>query len=321
MNIRSTLLLLAALGTWAGLASAADVARPRLTGIAHAAFYVDDMPGAIAFYNEFLGFATPYTLPMASGGELVWIKINERQSVELFPGTPAARGGDRLVHIAIETDDADALRLYLKAKGFQVPDQTPVGKSGNKNFTIRDPDGNGVEFVEYLPTGWTAREKGKFLPEGRISKRMPHVGIKVGDLDAAMRFYRDVLGFREIYRQSADGNTLSWVNLQVPDGEDYVEFMLFSQPPSVSQLHTMHHICLEVEDIMAAHRVLQTRPLPAGCQHPTRMKLGKNGRWQINCFDPDGTRVEVMEPDTFNGQPIPPSDAPPPVARPRVARQ
>ena len=299
-------------------ASAEEARRPRVTGIAHAAFYVDDMKEAVAFYTEFLGYEVPYTLPLPSGGELVWIKINDRQSVELFPGAAVAKGSDRLSHIAIETDDADAMRLYLQAKGFKVPDKTPVGKSGNKNFTISDPDGNRVEIVEYLPTGWTAREIGKFQSGPRVSTKLRHVGVKVGDLDSAMAFYGEVLGFKEIYRQSADGNVLSWVNMQAPDGDEYIEFMLYDQAPGAPQLLSMHHICLEVEDILQTHRVLQGRPLPKSCKHPTGMKLGKNGRWQINCFDPDGSRVEVMEPDTFNGEPIPPSPAPPPGTKARV---
>jgi catechol 2,3-dioxygenase-like lactoylglutathione lyase family enzyme len=305
------LLLLAAFVGLVAAGRAAEARRPKVTGLAHAAFFVSDMNKAVAFYTEFLGFATPYSLPMPSGGELVWIKINERQSIELFPPSAAA-GTDRLSHIAFETEDADAMRLYLKSKGIAVPETTPVGKSGNKNFTISDPDGNRVEIVEYLPTSWTAREKGKFLPESRISTRMPHVGIKVGRLDPAMAFYRDLFGLKEIYRQSADGNTLSWVNLQVPDGEDYIEFMLYDRPPSATQLLTMHHVCLEVDDIMATHRQLASRTLPPGCQAPTGMKLGKNGRWQINCYDPDGSRVEVMEPNTYNGEKIAPSHAPPP---------
>ena len=108
--------------------------------------------------------------------------------------------------------------------------------------------------------------------------------------------------------------------MQVPDGDEYIEFMLYGDPPSRDRLRSMHHICLEVNDIMAAHRTLETRSLPASCRHPTGMKLGKNGRWQINYFDPDGTRVEIMEPDTFNGESIPESDAPPPRASVVAAR-
>jgi len=313
VNTRAFLVLsLAGLTTWTSAGLAQEVRRPRVLGLAHAAFYVEDMKEAVAFYTQFFGYESPYSMPLPSGGELVWIKINDRQSVELFPGTASTPGSDRLAHIAIETDDADAMRLYLQSKGIKVPDKTPVGKSGNKNFMISDPDGNRVEIVEYQPTGWTAREIGKFQPAGRVSTKMKHVGIKVARLDAAMAFYGDLLGFKEIYRQSADGNTLSWVNMQAPDGDEYIEFMLHDQPPTAQQLLTMHHICLEVDDIMAAHRLLKDRPLPKSCKHPTGMKLGKNGRWQINCYDSDGSRVEVMEPDTFNGVPIPPSNAPPP---------
>lgn len=315
MIIFRTILLVGTVAMLAGCGKANDVARPRILAIAHVAFYVDDMAKAVDYYTDYLGYATPYSMPLSSGGELIWIKINDLQSVELFPGAAVAQGSDRLNHISIETDDADAMRLYLKSKGFEVPEKTPVGTSGNKNFSIFDPDGNKVEIVEHLPTGWTIRETGNFMPSNRISTRLQHVGIKVGHLDSALEFYEDILGFKEIYRQSSNGEVLSWVNMQVPDGDDYIEFMLYDEPPTIERLHTLHHICLEVDDIMAAHRELETRSLPTGCRSPTGMKLGKNGRWQINTFDPDGTRVEIMEPDTYNGEPIPVSDALPPVGR------
>ena len=44
------------------------------------------------------------------------------------------------------------------------------------------------------------------------------------------------------------------------------------------------------------------------------MRIGTNGKRQINLYDPDGTRVEVMEPGTADGKPVPPSDAPPPTS-------
>jgi lactoylglutathione lyase len=42
------------------------------------------------------------------------------------------------------------------------------------------------------------------------------------------------------------------------------------------------------------------------------MKTGVNGKRQINYYDPDGTRVEIMEPTTADGKPVPPSTATPP---------
>jgi catechol 2,3-dioxygenase-like lactoylglutathione lyase family enzyme len=281
--------------------------RPRITGISHAAFYVSDMAKARAFYEGFLGYQSPYAIPRKDPKEqLVWIKINDRQSVEIFT--------DRLYHIAIETDDAEGMRLYLQSKGVAVPPKTGIGKIGNKNYFVKDPNGNTVEIVEYLPDGWTMREKGKFLPDTRIAQRMSHVGVMVGQFDASLKFYGEILGFKDIWRGSTSGRTLNWVNMRVPDGEDYVEFMLYDKYPGTDRLKTMHHICLEVPDVEKAGALLKTRALPAGSKPPTEMKAGTNGKRQINYYDPDGTRVEIMEPGTFDGKPRPPATVPPPIA-------
>ncbi len=298
-----------------GLAAATSAPpRPRIVGISHAAFFVSDMARARAFYEGFLGFESPYSIPRKNPGEhLVWIKINDRQSVELFPGSEVAPDADRLFHIAIEVEDAETMRLYLQSKGVAVPPATPLGKIGNRNFTIKDPNGNGVEIVEYAPDGWTMRERGKFMPDTRVSRRMSHVGVMVGEFDASMRFYGELLGFQEIWRGSSGGKVLNWVNMRVPDGEDYVEFMLFDKYPSTDRLRTMHHICLEVPDIEQAAAMLAARTYPAGNKPATEMKVGVNGKRQINFYDVDGTRVEIMEPNTHDGKPRPPAKAPPPV--------
>lgn len=294
--------------------------RPRITGISHAAFYVSDMAKARAFYEGFLGFASPFSFPGRNPNEqVVWIKINDRQAVELLPGSEVAPDADRLSHLAVETDDAEAMRVYLHAKGVEVPPQADTGPSGNRNYFVKDPNGNTVEIVEYLPDSGTMREKGKFLPDTRIAQRMSHVGVMVGELDASMKFYGDILGFQETWRGSAGGQTLSWVNLRVPDGEDYVEFMLYEKFPSVDRLRTMHHICLEVPDGEKAAAILAARPYPEGSKRTTELKVGVNGKRQINTYDVDGTRVELMEPATHDGKPRPPSTAPAPKGEPNPA--
>src|SRR5262249_29183810 len=145
------------------------------------------------------------------GGELVWIKINDRQSVELFPGSEVAPHADRLYHIALEVEDAEAMRVYLASKGVKVPDKGEVGKIGNKNYFIHDPNGNIVEIVQYMPDGWTMKAQGKFLPDTRISLHMRHVGVMVGQLDESLHFYGDILGFKEIWRGSSGTKYLNWV--------------------------------------------------------------------------------------------------------------
>jgi catechol 2,3-dioxygenase-like lactoylglutathione lyase family enzyme len=319
-----SLLLISTLFSALGLAARAadempapNPPRPHILGISHAAFYVSDMAKARAFYEGFLGFASPFSIPRKDPTQqLVWIKINDHQTIELFPGSEVAADAPRLYHIALEVDDAEAMRVYLQSKGVTVPAKVGVGKIGNKNYFIKDPNGNTVEIVEYLADGWTMREKGKFLPDTRVSVHMPHVGIMVGQLDASLKFYGDILGFRETWRGSKNSKVLNWVNLQVPDGKDYIEFMLYSGTPSLDRVHTMEHICLEVTDVAKTGEILKGRPLPEGCKPPTPIATGVNGKRQINYYDPDGTRVEVMEPVTADGKPVPPSTATPPAPEP-----
>lgn len=295
----------------AALAQAQEPARPRILGIAHIALHVSDIGKSRAFYKEFLGFDEPFSLDNPDGSlTLTFIKINDDQYIELFPGLdPAA---DRLHHIAFQTDDAGRMRVYLAAHGVKVPDHVPKGRIGNLNFNIQDPDGHTVEIVEYAAGGWSRRENGKFMPAARISKHILHVGILVGDLDAAMRFYGSILGFQEIWRGSSDGKILSWVNLRVPDGGDYIEFMLYRDLPAADRRGVQHHLCLETPDVNAALAILDRRQYRATYGRPLEPRTGINRRRQLNLFDPDGTRAELMEPATVDGKPVPSSAAQPP---------
>ena len=103
-------------------------------------------------------------------------------------------------HISFSTDDANAMRLYLASEGVKVPEKVGKGRIGNSNFNITDPDGHTVEIVQYEPDGWTRQNKGKFLPDTRISDHMAHLGVLVGDLDASTKFYHGILGFNEFWR-------------------------------------------------------------------------------------------------------------------------
>jgi lactoylglutathione lyase len=120
-----------------------------------------------------------------------------------------------------------------------------------------------------------------------------------------------LLGCKEIWRGSKNGKTLSWVNMQVPDGKDYIELMLYDEFPT-ARLGTLNHIALEVPDIEKAKADLETRPARRNYTRPMEISTGVNRKRQMNLYDPDGTRSELMEPNTVDGKPTPPSDAPPP---------
>jgi hypothetical protein len=67
-----------------------------------------------------------------------------------------------------------------------------------------------------------------------------------------------------------------------------------------------------VPDIEKAVAILENRRAATGYTKPIEIKTGKNGKRQANLYDPDLTRVELMEPNTFDGKPVPSSAAPPP---------
>jgi catechol 2,3-dioxygenase-like lactoylglutathione lyase family enzyme len=297
--------------SFAGSIAGNDVRRPRVLGLSHMALFVSDLKKARAFYEDFLGYEEPYVLKREDGSDrIVFIKINDNQYIELFAENPKQEG--HLNHIAFFTDSAQGLREYLASRGIKVPDKVTKGRIGNSNFNIVDPDGHTVEIVQYEPDSWTRREKGKFMPETRVSTRMAHVGVTVGALEASLKFYRDVLGFQEFWRGTSSGTELSWVNMRVPDGDDYLELMLYSKPPDAGQMGTKNHICLFTPDIKKAVAMLESRPERKNYNKPIEIRVGKNGKRQVNLFDPDGTRIELMEPNTVDGKAVPSSTAPPP---------
>jgi lactoylglutathione lyase len=290
---------------------AAEPAHPRVTGLSHVAFWVHDMDQSRRFYKDFLGFDEPYSLTNLDGTPvIIFIKINDRQVIELFPEHET--DGDRLYHISLETDDAEAMRLWLASKGVKAPDKSAKVRIGNLSFNVLDPDDHAVEIVQYMPDGWTVREKGKFMPDTRISKRMMHTGILVGNLDASLKFYRDILGGTEIWRGGQTNKPLSWVNVKLANSPDYIELMLYETLPEPDQRGGAHHICLEVADADKTLAILKQRAERCGYTRPIEIRTGINRKRQINVFDPDGTRVELMELNTVDGIPAPSSTAPPP---------
>lgn len=303
-----------ALGAVLSLHAADAKMRPRIVGIAEVSLFVHDLEKSRAFYKEFLGFDEPYALKRADGSvSQSWIKISDRQTIELVP--EQAAGTDRLNRIALQVDDAAAMRRYLADRGVKTPDGISRGKTGDTNFLVRDPDDHVVEFVQYAPDGWRWREQGKFLPESRVSTRISHVGLLVGDLEVGLTFFRGILGGTETWRGGANPNVLTWVNVKLPEREDYLEFILYAALPAPNKRGGTHHLCLEVPNVEKTKATLMARAARIGYTREIEIKTGINRRRQINLFDPDGTRVEVMEPNTVDGRPVPSSTARPPSSR------
>ncbi len=280
------------------------VPRPPIVGIAHIGLKTADLSAARQFYGSVLGLQEPFTVDRPTDGlMLTYFKVNDHQYIEVFPSLlsplPGGEGSgvrvsateDRLSHIAFETTDTRQLRDYLSTHGIAVPPSLRPGLDGNLSFTVKDPDGHSVEFVQYLPGSLHNQNFGKFLPDNRISQHMIHVGVTVQDRAAADRFYKDILGFREMWHGGMTDERTDWVDMRVPEGTDWLEYMLNVQNPNPRRLGVMHHLALGVASVEAGYRTAVERGLK-----PEKPKIGRDGKWQLNLYDPDYTRVELMEP-------------------------
>ena len=286
--------------------------RPKVFGVAHYSIFVSDLAKARAFYEDFLGYEEAFTLPRADGTvQMAFVKINDHQFVELVNEPNKSEG--QLNHLGLYTDDVERMRQYLASRGVKVPDQVARSRVGNKKISVVDPDGHVVEIVEYLPGSLIGKDTGKHMPATRISDRMMHAGILVGNLEAAANFYGGILGCHETWRGARlNGTTLNWVNMRVPDGDNHVEFMLYKELPPPDRRGSPHHICLVVPDIQKAVATLEARPARKGYTRELKINLGVDNKRQVGLFDPDGTRVEMMEVDPVGGKAAPSSTLPPP---------
>ncbi len=261
--------------------------RPKILGVAHVALKTNDLTAARAFYGHDLGFAEPFP---GVGGSAVF-KVNDHQYIEVAPGLKDD-SEDRLAHIAFETSDARQLREYLASRGLKVPDALKPDAGGDYSFTVADPEGHTIEFVQYLPDGIRARNFGKALPATRISEKIIHAGFTIQDQAGADRFYADILGYHHFWHGGMSDTRTDWVDMAVPDGPDWLEYMLNQPHPTARVRGIMNHLALGVPDVQAAYKRLQDR----GVTMAEKPKIGRDGKWQLNLYDPNLTRAELMEP-------------------------
>jgi lactoylglutathione lyase len=276
---------------------AAD-ARPAILGIARIAFRVSAMEPARAFYGGVLGLAQ--ITPGPAGTNCVRYRLNDRQDIAIEPGLPADQD-ERLSFLAFETTSVDALAAHLKAHGVTPEVQPPASacaEATSHALWVKDPDGHPLAFVQLDDR--SAKRSGR-IGSGRIaiSTRLLHAGLTIANVEAADKFYKDVLGFSEIWRGGRTDDVTSWINMKVPSGTDYVEYMLVTGPVNRQQRGVLHHAALLVPDIQIALETSRNRTPSAQRAALASPQVGRNHRWQLNLYDPDGTRIELMEPFTM----------------------
>jgi catechol 2,3-dioxygenase-like lactoylglutathione lyase family enzyme len=273
-------LLLAVLAFTAVCGGQTNPQRPPITGISHVAFYSSNLGAAKDFYAGLLGLATEPSRP-----NLYHVGS---QAVEL-EALPPNHGTDLISHVAFATSDVEGVRKYLASHGVSVPEKVNTGGDGTLWFAMKDPEGNPIEFVQERP-GLSAR-----TAEAPVSKVMIHAGFVVHDRALEDKFYKDLLGFHLYWHGGMKDDETDWIDMQVPDGTQWLEYMMVKegQQPSPKVLGILNHIALGVPAMNDAAQLLRSRGWK-----PTddeKQQLGKDGKWQLNLYDPDGTRVELME--------------------------
>lgn len=294
----ASLMLLVCLTSWA---QTQKPVRPKITGIGHVSFYTDDFKNAEQLYSGYLGYAAPYYVDRPGKNRVMFVKINDRQYVELLED--AEKRLIKYRHTAFETDDVEAMRVYLRAMGVVVPDSCHDTGFGFTAFLCKDFNGHDVEFIQYINTGVVAQHYGKDMPSTAISNIMRHVGWVCTDSAKDIAFYGYILGFTEFWRGGEDLSKINWIKMRLPDSKDYVELMLVDKNLNQQELGLYNHIDVDVDDVQATKNILDTRKLPAGCRPAENQSKGVCGYGLSNVYMMDQTRIELMTKIALGGKP------------------
>jgi catechol 2,3-dioxygenase-like lactoylglutathione lyase family enzyme len=111
--------------------------------------------------------------------------------------------------------------------------------------------------------------------------QIDHVSVLITDVERSRRFYRDLLGLKEIARPRTFDFMVVWFDL----GNQQLHLLLKDRPDTESP----RHFALRVPDAVAARKYLrengiatqETTPIPSA------------DRFFIH--DPDGNRIEIIQ--------------------------
>jgi catechol 2,3-dioxygenase-like lactoylglutathione lyase family enzyme len=256
--------------------------RPRILGIDHVSFYTTQPDGVKSLYSGTLGLASA---PPVEPGGLVRYMVG-KQWVG-YSAAPDPNATDRMDHVAFTTNNIVALREFLIANSVKVP-AIENHPDHTMSVTVIDPEGHRIEFVE------RGKVEVPVVPDSAVSRHMIHVGFLVQNRDLEDHFYRDLLGFHLYWHGGMKPGDTDWVAMQVPDGTDWLEYMLnHPEHPDLRLMGVLNHISLGVADMKKAQAILEAHGWKP--HDGEKAQMGKDGKWQLNVFDPDLTRIELME--------------------------
>ncbi len=273
-------------------ASAQDIP---VVGIANVTFKVSDLSKAKAYYQGVLGMLQAFELKDAGGKtNSVYFKVNDDQFIEV---TPTLKPGElvRQARVVFESSDLEKLHALYAERGLN-PSTIGKGPDGNPVFRVVDPDGNNLDFLQYVSGSQQAKVRGRFLGPDRVSTHLLHAGFMVKDRSRVAPFYYEKLGFPQGKLPGARGD---YFETSTGDRNTETKYPPLEDTPATheqyvrEQYGAVQHFSLEVSDMRTARDILQKRGKFTDLQ--VRAHVGNSRHWLVHVFDPDGTRTEMME--------------------------
>jgi lactoylglutathione lyase len=122
-------------------------------------------------------------------------------------------------------------------------------------------------------------------------KKLLHTRYRVNDLERTVKFYRDVLGLREIRRhKSPRGSEL--VFMKAPESEELIELCYFPSSGPVQVQPDLTHLAFEVDSLEEFGKHLAS----LGVQYSDGPILKENGSGFAFIDAPEGYEIELMQP-------------------------
>jgi rhamnogalacturonyl hydrolase YesR len=242
------------------------------SGIAHVAFRVANLEATRAFYTK-LGFDQFFEMKRGDQTTEAFLKVNDHQFIELYPRTdPSQPLG--LMHVCYESGNLESLHAEYVKRGLTVSDVRKAG-AGNLLMTMKDPDGQTIEYTQYMPGSRHFDDRGKHLGAGRVTQLMVGATSAARDVEAIRGFYLGKLGFRNI-------NNGVPARLRMP-GDSGQEVDLTTAGPDVKS-----GVQFGVADLKHAAETLAGLGLTVKSTPPSNPAL-------LTAADPDGVVVSFVK--------------------------
>jgi catechol 2,3-dioxygenase-like lactoylglutathione lyase family enzyme len=287
---RTALLLASLLLCCAVVARRNPPKRPRILGIAGATILVSNVADARNFYLKLVDPNHVCNYCEEAPSRFLFLPSGQRITLEKVSDPLPA---NLLAEVSFLTEDLEGFKRYLHANKIEFGEVRQKHGGELIRINLQDPEGHHISITDSYHLA-NADDLSAGLPPSHPSNpvRIIHAGFIVNDRAAADHFYQDLLGFHLYWHGGMKDDETSWVAMQVPDGTDWVEYML-NIPPTADK-HTrgvMNHISLGVPDIHVAEAQISK----AGIKPTEQPQIGRDGKWQLNLYDADDTRVEFME--------------------------